>query len=67
MVDDVYVEGDELLFDFDHRNDDATLEIAPASGAQVSVAVPVSPATIAVLTAIPLTLGAAAAATRLRQ
>jgi hypothetical protein len=66
MVDDVYVEGDELVHDFDHGNDDATLEIAPASSEQVSFAVPVSSAAVAALIAILLTLGAAAAK-RLRQ
>jgi hypothetical protein len=66
MVDDVYVEGDELLHDFDHRNDDAVLEIAPARSEQVSLAVPVSSAAVVALIAILLTLGAAAAK-RLRQ
>jgi hypothetical protein len=60
MVDDVYVEGDELLHDFDHRNDDATLEIAPAIGAPVSLTVPVSSAAVAALIAILLAFGTAA-------
>jgi hypothetical protein len=57
----VYLEGDELLHDFDHGNDDATLEIAPASSAQVSFALPVSSAAVAALIAMLLMLDAAAA------
>jgi hypothetical protein len=61
MVEDVYVQGDELLHDFDHSNDRATLEIAPISGAQRPVSLPISSAALATLISILLTSGAAAA------
>jgi hypothetical protein len=61
MVDDVYVEGDELLHDFDHSNDYATFEIAPIRGALRPVSVPTSSAAVATLIAILLASSAAAA------
>jgi len=67
LVEDVYVEGDDLLHDFDESNDRATLEIAPISGAQRPVSVPISPAAVAALIGIFLALGAAAATERVRR
>lgn len=64
--DSAYLEGDELLQDWDHHNDQATLEIAPISGAGRSVAVPLSSSVIATLIGIFLTFGAAAADRRVR-
>ena len=66
MVNDLYVEGDEILQDFDHSNDHATLEIVPISGAGRPVAVPVSSSVVAMLIGIFLTFGSVAAERTIR-
>lgn len=67
MVNDIpYLEGDEFLQDYDHHNDQATLEIAPISDAGRPAAVPLSSSVIATLIGIFLTFGAAAVGRRVR-
>lgn len=60
-VDDAYLQGDELLQDFDRSNDDATLQISPIGGAGAPVAVTLSSAAFAILMGFLLTLGAVVA------
>lgn len=61
MVDDILLQGDEFLQDYDDDNDQDILEIAPIRGAEQSVAVPVSSWVTVMLIGIFLACGAPAA------
>lgn len=67
LVDRYHLEGDEILQDYDHRNDKTSLIMAPISGAQPVVAAPISRGAIAMLVALLLWLGASRAQHALRQ
>jgi hypothetical protein len=59
----MYLDGDEMLQDYDRRNDDATLEIAPIGGAARAADVPLSSPALALLTVVLLALGVVCART----
>ena len=59
----MYLDGDEMLQDYDRRNDDATLEIAPIGGAARAADVSLSSPALALLTVVLLALGVVCART----
>lgn len=67
LVDYFHLEGDEILQDYDHSDDETSLVIAPISGARPAIAAPISRNALVTLVALLSWLGASGARRAPRQ